>query len=289
MNTLNYLIRYLLRMLLTLSLSLMRQWQKTIKICSLQNSINTWKNSFLSLRSGFLLLGKKENTPTYQMKDNTEVSILRSTDNSLSSVFDKIEGSQFCPNFFVTGDSCSAREKTGFEIVGRICERGVREFKGVEKYFTVRMPFCNGAKEINNFLSHLQNSVSIARDCYDVFKGIVIVELDSDWANNDCEKNMQLFFDYIKTNESICFILLFPGTIKQNQCRNFYNSVCDFGYWVSIEAASPTVEYCINLFVTVEIWFIYTVVSCPFLNISVPCLVQMNTEGLFYLLPDFNG
>lgn len=184
---------------------------------------------------------------------------MRSTDNNLSSVFDKIEGSQFCPNFFVTGDSCSAREKTGFEIVGRICERGVREFKGVEKYFTVRMPFCNGAKEINNFLSHLKNSVSIAQDCYDVFKGIVIIELDSDWANNDCEKNMHLFFDYIKTNKSICFILLYPGTIKQDQCRNFYNYVCDFGYWVSIEAASPTVEYCINLFVNEASKMGYTV------------------------------
>lgn len=174
---------------------------------------------------------------------------MKNTDNSLSSVFDKIEGSQYCPNFFVTGDSCSVREKTGFEIVNRICERKVIDFKGVEKFFTVRMPFCNGTKDINSFLSHLQNSVSIARDCYDLFKGIVIVELDSDWANNDCEKSAQLFFDYIKTSESICFILLYPGTIKQDQCRNFYNSVCDFGYWVSIEANSPTVEYCISLFV----------------------------------------
>ena len=174
---------------------------------------------------------------------------MEKTNNCLSNVFCKIEGSPYCPNFFVTGDSCSVREKTGFEIVNRICERKDIEFRGIEKYFTVRMPYCTGAKDMNSFLSHLQNSVSIARDCYDVFKGIVIVELDHDWANNNCGENTYLFFDYIKTNESTCFVLLFPGTIKQDQCRTFYNYICDFGYWVSIEATSPTVEYCIKLFV----------------------------------------
>ena len=173
---------------------------------------------------------------------------MKKTDTSISNILNNIASCRCCPNFFITGDSCSLREKYGFEIVNMLCEKRVIDFKGIAKYFTIHLPYCVGTKDMSSFLTHLQNSVNIAQDCYDKFKGIVMVELEPGWASNDYEKCVQLFFNYIKAHENICFILLFPGRIEQKQCRAFYNEVADYGYWVSIEVASPTIDQCIELF-----------------------------------------
>lgn len=171
---------------------------------------------------------------------------IRNTD--LSRVIENVIANHYHPNFFVTGESCVNREKTGLEILNEVCSKKAIDFKGVERFFTIRLPYCACIKDINAFLSNLRDSISIAQDCYDVFKGIVMIELDSEWGT--CEHNacIQLLFDYIKMKREICFVVLFPGTMEQDYCTSFYHEISDCGYWILAEAESPTVEYCVKYF-----------------------------------------
>ena len=171
---------------------------------------------------------------------------IRNTD--LSRVIENVIANNYHPNFFVTGESCVNREKTGFEILNEVCNKKAIDFKGVEKFFTIRLPYCTCIKDINAFISNLQDSISIAQDCYDVFKGVVMVELDLEWGTGEHDSCIQLLFDYIKMKRDICFVVLFPGTMEQDCCTSFYHEISDCGYWILAEAESPTVEYCVQYF-----------------------------------------
>lgn len=169
-------------------------------------------------------------------------------DNRLSDILDSVAEIQCCPNFFISGESTTSREKLGVAVSDELCQRKLINFKGIKKRFSIRFPYCNTLKETNSFLSHLKNSVSIARDCYDSFRGIVIVEMDSDWAENECKTSMKPFFDYIGSHEDICFIVIFPNTMSQDGCKLFYNEISDYGYWIHFESESPTIDSCVELF-----------------------------------------
>ena len=169
-------------------------------------------------------------------------------DNRFSDILDNVAGLQCCPNFFISGESTTSREKLGIAVSDELCQRKLINFKGVKKRFSIRLPFCNSLKEMNSFLSHLQNSVSIARDCYESFRGIVMVEMDSDWSETECENSIEPFFDYIGSHEDICFIVIFPGVISQDCCSFFYNEISDYGYWIHLEMESLTIDSCVGLF-----------------------------------------
>lgn len=173
---------------------------------------------------------------------------MKPKDNRLSDILDNIAELQCCPNFFISGESTTSREKLSLMVSDELCQRKLINFKGAKKRFSIRLPFCNSLKEMNSFLSHLKNSVSIARDCYDSFRGIVIVEMEPEWASSECRPSVKPFFDYIGAHGDICFVVIFPNTLSHDDCKLFYNEISDYGYWIQLEAESPTINSCVELF-----------------------------------------
>lgn len=169
-------------------------------------------------------------------------------DNRLSNIMDNLAELQCCPNFFITGESAASKEKLGIAVSDEICQRKLINFKGIKKHFSIRLPYCETLKETNSFLSHLKNSISIARDCYDGFRGIVIVDMDSDWTEVGYRSSVKPFFDYVGSHSDICFIVIFPEIKDSDDCKLFYNEISDYGYWIQLEAESPTIDSCVELF-----------------------------------------
>lgn len=153
-----------------------------------------------------------------------------------------------CPNFFLSGASVSAREKLGMRIATIIEEKRLIDLRGAKKKFTILMPFYNDVKGAERFLAHLKNSVSIAQDCYDVFRGVVLIEFDQEWGDRGYNDSVQILFDYIRKNSDICFIILFPAIEEDVHNRGFYKEISSYSNWIRVVANSPTPYQCANLF-----------------------------------------
>lgn len=110
------------------------------------------------------------------------------------------------------------------------------------------MPFYNDVKGAERFFAHLRNSVSIAQDCYDAFKGVVLIEFDKEWGDHGYNDSVQILFDYIRENRDVCFIILFPSTEEDAHNREFYKEICSYGNWIRVVSKTPTSYQCANLF-----------------------------------------
>lgn len=121
-------------------------------------------------------------------------------------------------------------------------------FKRAKNKFTILTPFYNDIKGAERFLSHLKNSVSIAQDCYDTFKGVILIELDQEWGNQGYNDSVQILFHYIKKNRDMCFIILFPTIGEDVQNMRFYQEISSCGNWLRVVANFPTPYQCADLF-----------------------------------------
>lgn len=153
-----------------------------------------------------------------------------------------------CLNFFLSGASASSREKIGMQIATTIEEKELISLRGAKKKFTILMPFYDDVNGAERFLAHLRNSVSIAQDCYDAFKGVILIELDQEWGDRGYNDSVQSLFDYIRRNRDVCFIILFPTTGEDVQNREFYKEISSYGNWIRVVANSPTPRQCADLF-----------------------------------------
>lgn len=141
------------------------------------------------------------------------------------------------------------------------------------------MPFYNDIKGAEQFLSHLKNSVSIAQDCYDTFKGVVLIELDQEWGDRGYNDSLQVLFDYIRRNGDICFVILFPTIGEDVQNRGFYKEISSYGNWIRVVANSPNPHQCANLFKSLVTSRGY-IISEEALNVLIETLQQRNEDYL---------
>ncbi len=58
-------------------------------------------------------------------------------------------------------------------------------------------------KDSKNILKRLKESVSIAKDCYDAYSGIILVECPEEIAKQKEYRVMNLLLDYIRNYEQI--------------------------------------------------------------------------------------
>lgn len=151
-----------------------------------------------------------------------------------------------CPNFYITGNSVPALEKLGLEIAKVIKEEKLMPFKGVVPYFTIKMPYFSDRDTAVGFLLRMKESYSIARDCYDCYEGIVLVEMSEEWIKKGDLSLIHMFLDYVQNHEKTCFIVLVPGKGEKESC--FYSEFIRCGIWMRIQSETPSVEQCMNEF-----------------------------------------
>ena len=90
--------------------------------------------------------------------------------------------SGMCPNFYLSGKSIGLLENTAMEIAKIVEKKKLIDFKGVNPFFSILMPYYNSKNDAAQFMNRLLDSYSIARDCYDFYKGILIVECSEEWS-----------------------------------------------------------------------------------------------------------
>lgn len=152
------------------------------------------------------------------------------------------------PNYYITGKSIPAMEKAALKLADEIEDKELISFKGIVKHFTIKMPYHERKEDSENFLKRLKESVSIARDCYGSYSGIILIECSEVCAEQKEGRVMDLLLDYIRDNEQICFILLVPVTDKNKNSDQLFCRLLQFGAWFRIHSQTPTVQQCLSYF-----------------------------------------
>ena len=150
-----------------------------------------------------------------------------------------------CPNFLLVGNSFTVMERNAIRLAKTIAANKLISFKGAVKYFTIKMPYCENEAEVQEFVKRMTQSVAIARDCYDRYKGLVLIELDSGWKNQNDPAVLSCLADYIRTHREIRFIIL-ASTLKGSLTREI---LCT-STWMKIEIPAPSPTDCLARFLS---------------------------------------
>ncbi|MCD8344972.1 MAG: hypothetical protein LUC38_03320 [Oscillospiraceae bacterium] len=161
----------------------------------------------------------------------------------LQSILSKID-ENCCPNFFLTGRSYSSLEKKAMDLADEIQRRRLVDFSGAKQDFSIVIPYFNEPKAAKSFVDRLAESISIARDCYYQYRGIVIIEFDKEWSKRGVNSSLRTVFDYMKTRSELCFILLAVTGKESGNLGTIYSELCSMDLWLPLEVESASPEEC---------------------------------------------
>lgn len=113
-----------------------------------------------------------------------------------------------CPNFYLWGESVSKLEADANELTAMMEMDKVMQFQGALKSFSIFMPYYENAGKAEQFMYHLRDSYSIARDCYDRYQGILIVECSEEWSRSGYNPCLEQFLHFIREHREVCFLIL---------------------------------------------------------------------------------
>lgn len=153
-----------------------------------------------------------------------------------------------CPNFYITGNSIPTMENLAYKLAETIIEENLMLFKGLVTHFTIKLPYCEDMKSGYDFLKHFKNSYSIAKDCYDSFCGIILIEVSEKWVRKGGNEELEKILDVFQAYEQVCFIFMVP--LKENRGREdrFYSELLRCGIWMKIQSQTVSIEQCVSLF-----------------------------------------
>lgn len=155
----------------------------------------------------------------------------------------------YCPNFFLYGASLRMLEEQSLNLSKQLELRHLICYQGIVKNFTILMPYYETGQKARDFMNHLNDSLSIARDCYDQFRGNVVVELDPAWAEQGRNTALSYFADYMRENPGICFILFLAGKPDQKEnIEMIVRELASAGVWMRIHLETPDVDTCVLQF-----------------------------------------
>ena len=93
-----------------------------------------------------------------------------------------VETTQQPPSFFIHGSSVFALETEAVKTAETLKRCENMFFRGIVKYFSIKMPYFSDMAGSEKFLARLDESMNTAADFYSEFKGVVIIELSEEWA-----------------------------------------------------------------------------------------------------------
>lgn len=163
------------------------------------------------------------------------------------------------PCFFINGSSeLGLLENYALELVGEL-ESNLAFFKGIVKYFAVKMPHINSSKEQNSFTEKVLESISIARDCYNEFRGIIIIELDQLWNASGANEHFSCVNQVFNSFPKNCYIVVAAGKENTNKMKSIKSQLSES--CILIDAAIPEfdLQFFSNLFVSAALDMGYSV------------------------------
>lgn len=163
------------------------------------------------------------------------------------------------PCFFINGSSeLGLLENYALELVSEL-ESNLVLFKGIVKYFAVKMPHISSSEEQHSFTEKILESISIARDCYNEFKGIIIIELDQLWCAFGANEHFSCINQVINSFPKNCYIMVAAGKENTNKLKSIKSQLSES--CILIDAAPPEfdLQYYSNLFVSAALDMGYSV------------------------------
>lgn len=158
---------------------------------------------------------------------------MKKREDIIGKLMELEESPQAGHHYYFTGKSIPLLENYGFNLIKRIEEKKQMVFKGIVKHFSILMPYFTDMKEAEKFICKLKENISIAKDCYDEYAGIILIECDKEWGIYGINESVKKVLDYMKLLEHIRFVILFPYTSKKE--KELYKVLLEVGVWAFIE------------------------------------------------------
>lgn len=141
------------------------------------------------------------------------------------------------PCYFLYGLSDSPAFKSYYRgFVHELEEHLKIPFKGIVKHFLIRMPYMESAREISFFVEKFREAISIARDCYNEYRGIVIIEISSLWLENGINSNFSCLSSLIHEYKNNCYIVTAAGKIKDSVKNDITNTLKESAILIEIKS-----------------------------------------------------
>ena len=167
-----------------------------------------------------------------------------------SNRFNKIEKLEpdNLPNFYFTGPSVGLLEETASELVKILERKKMISFKGLFSFFSIIMPYYDSFDKAEQFMNRLLDSYSIARDCYDQYKGIIIIECSGEWCEYGYNQSLEQLITFIGKHKEICFFVLMPEKKSVNYKDSIYGELTKNQLWIRYECKTMNIPDCVSLF-----------------------------------------
>jgi len=152
------------------------------------------------------------------------------------------------PCFFIRGNSLPVLETSALGLAETMEEECNMRFKGGVKHFTIRMPYFSDLDGEQKFMEHLKESVSIAKDCYDSYCGLVLVEMDKEWCVRGVNPYFRCLPAYIKSNPQICFIVNVMQSKGAEYVDKLYFELSSAALWMKMNVKEPDSVRWVSIF-----------------------------------------
>lgn len=157
------------------------------------------------------------------------------------------EVSMDLPNFYLTGTSMDALEETSRMLVSGLEKGDFLSFSGIVQHFSILAPYFRSSEDAAKFLSRLEESISIARDCYSAFRGIVVLALSAEWAELDESARLEPIVRAIRSHPELCFVVLLPVQGEEED-EKVKKVLYGCAAWVELNVELPTLSSRIDEF-----------------------------------------
>ncbi len=146
---------------------------------------------------------------------------------------------------YISGKSTNSMEHLAYRIIEYLEECRERVFTGIVKHFSIEMPYIDSREGAINFLDSLRESISIAKDCYDEYRGIVLLECSDEWEEYGINHAILSIMDYLRKLENMQFVVI--ETVRSEQHPLLYRAFSLIGPWASVEYIELNIEQCVDL------------------------------------------
>ena len=145
-----------------------------------------------------------------------------------------VETTQQPPSFFIHGSSVFALETEAVKTAETLkrCENML--FRGIVKYFSIKMPYFSDMAGSENFLARLDESMNTAADFYSEFKGVVIIELSEEWAKKGINDAFSCLPGYIGMHKCISYIVIIEAEKESASIDDMRRALNGSTIWIDI-------------------------------------------------------
>lgn len=145
-----------------------------------------------------------------------------------------VETTQQPPSFFIHGSSVFALETEAVKTAETLKRCENMFFRGIVKYFSIKMPYFSDMAGSENFLARLDESMNTAADFYSEFKGVVIIELSEEWAKKGINDAFSCLPGYIGMHKCISYIVIIEAEKESASIDDMRRALNGSTIWIDI-------------------------------------------------------